>query len=81
MKVETVMHPPRDLPAYFHGASKDRRETARTREMAEHFSRVMIETGFSERDVALAFMQVGMSLSQQIDQRDGEPDVSHHVCI
>lgn len=41
--------------------------------MAEHFSRVMIETGFSERDVALAFMQVGMLLSEQLERRDGYP--------
>ncbi len=65
---------PRDLPATLHGAARDRREMEQTLGMAQHFCQVLIDTGFSEREIALAFMQVGLALSKQMNNRDGIDD-------
>ena len=72
MSSSTLSH----LPNYFHNLASREREVARLTEMARQLSHTMIDTGFAAQDVATVFMQVGMSLANDVAERDTNSDMT-----
>jgi peptide deformylase len=73
-----MSHDLQHMPSYFHNLASREREISRITEMARQLSHSMIDTGFAAQDVAMAFMQVGMTLAADISEREGQaaPDMT-----
>jgi hypothetical protein len=67
------MHDLRHVPSYYTNRKASGQDEARLQEMADQFLRVMMDSGFSPKDVATAFLRSGMKLAQQIPASTPEP--------